>query len=160
MVVRDMMRRVDVVAPITGFVISMGVTTSGAVVGGGAQLAEIVPEEGNLLVHAKIKSKDIDSVRVGSPAKVRLSAFNPRITPAIDGTLISLSADVVEKVRGKSFYKAVIRLSEAAMDRHLKGQKILPGMDASVIIAVGERTLMSYILTPLTASFELALREP
>ena len=115
----------------------------------------------DLIVEAKVKSKDIDSVKVGATVKVRILSFNPRLTPPIDGYVVSVAADVSSDSRpGQDVFPVLIRLDPKSVQHSLNGQQMSSGMPASTIIAVGERTLLTYWMTPLISSFELALREP
>lgn len=160
-VVDDRKKRVDIRAPRSGRVVDLRVITDGAVIGPGTVLMEIVPEDDDLIVDAKVKSKDIDSVKVGATVKVRILSFNPRLTPPIDGYVVSVAADVSPDSRpGQDVFPVLIRLDPKSVEHSLNGQLMSSGMPASTIIAVGERTLLTYWMTPLISSFELALREP
>lgn len=152
--------RIEIKAPTSGKVIGSIVHTVGAVIGNGMALMDIVPEEDALVVEAKVKAKDIDSVRIGATVQVRISAFNPRITPPADGVVESISADAITAGKGKPKYEVIIRLDPDSIRTNFGDQQLTSGMPASSIIAVGERTLLTYWMTPLIASFELALREP
>lgn len=156
----DQINRIEVKAPSDGRIVNLQITTVGAVINRGQILMEVVPDNEAMVLEAKIKSKDIEQVKLGAAVQVRLTAFNPRLTPPVDGYVESVSANTFPEKKGQPSYHVVISLDPKSLKRSIGDQILTSGMPASGIIAVGERTLLEYLLTPLTASFELALREP
>lgn len=158
---RDRQDRIQIRAPMSGQVVSLNVHTKDGVVGPGGVLMTIIPTEDDLIVTAKINPKDIDVLLIGAPVQLQLSAFNPRTTPPIDGTLTSVSADTVTDGRSaQEFFEARIMIDQRSLDHHLPGVKLTAGMQVSSLISVGERTLFEYIVTPLSQSLSQAMREP
>lgn len=161
--VEDQIDRIAIRSPADGIVNNMQVNTIGELIGAGRTLMDIVPTNDRLIVQALIKGKEIDSVKIGATVQVRIMAFNPRLYAPVTGVLRSLAADTTAAApgsRSKGGYKAIIQLDEESIVKSLRGKMLVPGMAAAATIAVGERTLVSYLLTPLTSSFEQALREP
>jgi HlyD family secretion protein len=150
--------RTEVKSPSDGRVMSLTITTVGAVVGAGQGLMNIVPDNETMILEGRVKAKDIEQVRKGAPVKVRLSAFNPRLTPPVDGEVVSVTPNTIPG-KGKMF-GVTITLDLVSLQRAIGNQQLTSGMPASGIIAVGERTLLSYLMTPMISSFEMALREP
>src|SRR3712207_2707827 len=83
----DVLRRIDVVSPENGVVTNIRSHTPGSVIAGGQPILDIVPENEPLIVEARIGLRDIDSVHVGAPVQIRLTAFNNRTTPPLSGKL-------------------------------------------------------------------------
>ncbi|WP_259779832.1 HlyD family type I secretion periplasmic adaptor subunit [Aestuariispira ectoiniformans] len=170
----DVLTRVDIRAPAPGVVVGLQVHTEGAVISPGQTLMEIVPESDKLIVETRIKPQDIDSVHPGLPAEVRLSAYDRRTTPPIDGEVFYVSADRVQGeqspgVGGEerrrdtssepaSYYTARITLDPESLAA-AGDLSLYPGMPADVMVVTGKRTLLDYILTPVGQVFERALRE-
>jgi HlyD family type I secretion membrane fusion protein len=162
-VVADQLKRIEIKAPASGRVMNLRVQTIGQVLGGGQTLMEVVPENEEMVVQAKLKNKDIEQVRIGALVKVRLTAFNPRLTPPVDGQVVSVTPTTVPST-GKSkagpTYGVKIKLDPVSLKRAIGDQHLIAGMPAGGLIAVGEQTLLSYLMTPMISSFEMALREP
>lgn len=159
-VLQAQINRIEVKSPANGRVMNLRVKTAGQVLGFGQVLMEIVPDKEAMVLRGKLKSKDIEQVKQGAMVKVRLAAFNPRLTPPVDGQLISITPTTITAGGGRPTYGVTIKLDPISLNRAIGDQQLIPGMPASGMIAVGEQTLLSYLMTPMLASFELALREP
>lgn len=134
------------------------VATVGGVIEPGRTIMEIVPENERLLVEAAISPADIDRIRSGQQARVRLSAFSMPSTPEIGGTLVFVSPErAVNQTTGASYYRVHVRMEEAQIRR--EGLLLKPGMPAEVFIGTGERSLLSYVLKPLRDQFARAFRD-
>jgi len=148
----DIVQRKVVRAPETGIVNGMEVHTVGSVIGPGAIIAEIVPEGDELIIEARVSPVDIDRVAPGQDAYVRFSSFSAQTTPSITGTVISVSADAFfDDQTGTSFYLARVAVDETEM-ASLGNLELVPGMPADVFISSGARTLMQYLLKPITSA--------
>lgn len=156
--VEDTLARRTIRAPRSGVVVGLKVNTLGSVVMRGEPLLDIVPDDDTLIVEANVRPVDIDSVHNGLPAKVRLTAFSFRKTPAIQGTVRHVSADrFVDEVSGTAYYKTRIELDQGELDA--AGVAIQAGMPAEAMIMTGEATFLTYLLNPLSASMNRAFRE-
>ncbi len=153
-------------APVSGMVLGLAVHTIGAVIPPGGRLLDIVPQDQKLIIEAQVAPIDIDRITVGQVAEVRFSAFKTRDVPMIEGALISVSADRIvgdskENKGGETaYYLARVAVSpdgiEALSAAHLE---LVPGMPAEVLINTGTRTLVQYLMKPLTDTFKRALIE-
>lgn len=153
--------RTTVKAPLPGRVNRVLVTTVGAAVAPGAPLVEIVPSEESLLIETMIRPQDIAFVRMDQKAKVNITAYDPSVYGALDGVVVSISPDAVQNERtGESFYTVQVRTtSNALKDRGGKPLPIGTGMVADVSLLGDKRTVLEYILSPLTKLKETAFRE-
>jgi len=150
-------------APTTGRIVRLMLNTEGAVIGAGQVLMEIVPDDEELVVVARVKPRDIDALNNAKGdlnVTVRLTAFSQRFTHPVEGELIQVSADVTKSDAGSSFYRADVRLDKTSLKNILRDQELVSGMPATVMLGVGEKTLLTYLLDPLIRSFDAALREP
>ena len=155
---RDVLARTLVTAPVAGTVVGLGVFTRGAVVAPGQRLMDIVPAGDRLVVEARVAPTDIDSVAVGLPAQVRLTAFSLLTTPPLDGHVTRVSADAfTDESSGASWYEARIALDPG--QPALAGLGLVPGMPAEVMIVTGTSTPVEYLLKPILVSVGRALRE-
>ena len=156
---RDAVSRIRVRAPRAGVVVGLMVSSPGEIVGGGETIMEIVPKRDELIVEALVRPEDIDVVRTGQTARVRLSAYSYRTTPPVSGTIRYLSADRVKDAQtGVSAFHARIELDARELGR-LKNVELHPGMPAEVMILLGKRTFLDYLVTPVLRTLDKAFRE-
>ena len=154
----DTFKRINIVANTSGVITNLKVFTEGGVITPGETLMEIVPYD-DLVVEARVNPQDIDVVHPGLEALVRLTAYKSREIPPLMGKLEHVSADRLEDERtGMPYYLARVRIPQENIDEYeeLKPQA---GMPADVLIVTGSRTMVQYVLDPLSASFRHAFRE-
>jgi HlyD family secretion protein len=155
----DQLRRIDIQAPQSGVVHQLAVHTVGGVIAPGDPLMLIVPEADDLAIEVRVAPQDIDQVKIGQPAVLRLSAFNQRTTPEITGTVSRVAADLTQDEKADlAFYTVRVITSEAELAR-LKELKLVPGMPVETFIQTGERTALSYLMKPLSDQLNRAWRE-
>lgn len=155
----DRMARLEIRAPIAGTVVGMRAHTVGGVIGPGEPLLDIVPAGDELVIEARMRPEDIDKVRVGQTARVRLSAFDQRTTPELEGTVVATSADrMMDETTGAPFFVVRSRISEGELEK-LGDLQLVPGMPAETFVQTGSRTVLSYLLKPLSDGVARALRE-
>ncbi|MCC4299163.1 MAG: HlyD family type I secretion periplasmic adaptor subunit [Aurantimonas coralicida] len=158
---RSVLGRVDVRSPVSGILVKMNYHTSGGVIEAGSTIAEILPDGEKLLIETVIDPHDVDDVRVGQHASVRLMSFNQRTTPQLRGELVYVSADTVSDPRAgrnENVYIARIALGPAQRQR-VAQLKITPGMPADVFIETSSRTFLEYLIKPINDSMSRAFRE-
>ena len=149
---QDLLRRVNLRAPTDGTVHQLSVHTVGGVITPGEVVMEIVPESDELQIEAKLPPQEIDHVHPGQRAYVRFSAFNQRTTPQLEGKVSYVSADLNHDRQSNSnagYYKVRVTLPPGEQ-RRLGGLQLVSGMPVEVFLQTGSRTLMSYLLKPIT----------
>jgi len=155
----DILARTEIRAPQTGVVMGLNVHTETGVIAPGQRLLDILPKDDTLFIEAEINPNDIDVVRVGLTAQVRLTAFKQRNTPPLEGEVTRVSADSFTHERtGATYFLARITIDPAERDK-VDGGELYPGMPAEVMIVTGKQTAFEYFLTPVTDSFRRAFRE-
>lgn len=154
----DTLRRTTVTAPADGRVLNLAVHTAGGVIAPGAALMEIVPEGDRLVVLAQIRPGDVGKIRAGESVHIRLAAFKARTTPAVDGKVLSVSADRVGDEKSGTHYVARVALPPV-LPASFKGEPLKPGMPAEVFVRTGEQTAIGWLLRPLTDAFARTFRE-
>jgi HlyD family secretion protein len=151
-VARDVLSRVDVLAPVSGTAQNLKVFTIGQVVKAGEPLVEIVPRSERLVVEVQISPTDIDGIHSGQDAEVRFPAFHSRLVPLIVGRLDSVSRDrLVDDATKQPYYRGIVSLDETQIPQELR-PRVRAGMPAEVLVATGERTVMNYIVQPLAST--------
>lgn len=152
------LKRSQVVAQVSGIVSNLKVHNKGVAIPAGAHLMDIVPDQEQLVIEARLNPQDIDEMSAGLDAQVRLTAYNQRRTAPLKGKVIQVSPDRLIDDAGQPYYTVMIQLGEEA----LTGSSTLtlyPGMPAEAIIVTGERTLGDYLLAPLMGLSEKGMRE-
>lgn len=159
-VAADRMRRTTISAPTTGKVQSLAVTTRGSVIRSGEILMEIVPSDETLLIDAKVSPVDVDNVRPGLETEVRFSAFKAKLSKLVLGEVLSISTDVVttKDTSEAPYYLARIKVPDENLTEEIR-EGLTAGMPADVVILTGERTVLQYMLDPLSEAIFKSLRE-
>lgn len=155
----DQLKRVEITSPRDGIVHQLAVHTVGGVIAQGEPLMYVVPEADRLTIEVHVAPQDIDQVHVGQAAFVRLTAFNQRTTPELDGTVTRVSADLMRGIEtDDSFYIAEIGFAPSEILR-LKGITLMPGMPVEAHLKTSDRTALSYLSKPLRDQLYRAMRE-
>lgn len=149
---RDLLGRVDLRAPTNGIVHELSVHTIGGVITPGEVVMEIVPESDELQIEARLPPQEIDHVHTGQRAYIRFSAFNQRTTPQLEGTVSYVSADLTrDKQKNSNAAYYTIRATLPSNERRrLDGLQLVSGMPVEAFLQTGSRTMMSYLLKPIT----------
>ncbi|QUS38260.1 HlyD family type I secretion periplasmic adaptor subunit [Tardiphaga alba] len=157
--IEDRLSRTEIRSPITGYVNELFAFTIGGVITPAARIATIVPDGAELRFEVKVSPADIDQVRAGQGARVRLTAFNRTTTPELTAKIVMVSpASAKDPVNGQEHYVAYAQLTEDALAK-TKDMRLVPGMPAEVFISTQERTAASYFVKPFTDQMNRALRE-
>jgi len=155
----DVQARREIRAPIAGTIVNLQYFTAGGVIRQGDPILDIVPAGGELIVEARVNPMDIETVREGLEATVRMTSFKQRIVPPLKGRVDYVSADALTDDRsGVAYYEAWITIYSEELEK-LGGLELQPGMPADTLIITGERSLLRYVMQPFTASFHRALHE-
>jgi HlyD family secretion protein len=119
----------------------------------------IIPEHDDLIVEARVDPQKIDQVKLDQTAVLRFPGFNQRSTPELNGRVSRIAADVIEDQRsGQPYYLVRVAMTAEEINR-LDGLKLVPGMPVEAFIRTGERTMLSYLIKPLSAQARRAFRE-
>jgi HlyD family secretion protein len=155
----DQLRRTDIRAPMDGMVEQSTVHTVGGVITAGDAIMLVVPQADDLQVEAKVNPQDIDKLQIGQKTLLRLSAFNQRTTPELNGVVSRVSPDVTTDQRtGQSYYTIRVSMPPEEVAR-LGEAKLIPGMPVEAFVQTGDRTMLSYLIKPLKDQLMRAFRE-
>ncbi len=171
----DIFERSEIRAPKTGTVTNLQYHTIGGVIAPGATILEIIPSHDDLVIESKIAPKDIDAVLyaqnnriitldgiTGNAVKVRVLALNSRKFPLLQGVMTYVSADVVTDPRNsmRQFYTTKISIPKSELEPLTRTNiKLYSGMPVAVYVVTESRTLLSYLFSPISSTFENAFRE-
>ncbi|MER2510104.1 MAG: HlyD family type I secretion periplasmic adaptor subunit [Amaricoccus sp.] len=155
----DVLERHNLRAPQDGVVVDIRLKTPGAVLASGAPLMDIIPDGDRLVVQTRVSPDTIDTVHVGRPAKIRLTAFPRAQAPVALGEVTYVSADMLQDERdGTAYFDARVAIDPVSLEE-LPGVHITAGMPVEVAIQTGERRAGEYILSPLLRRMSHALHE-
>ncbi len=157
--VRDEVARTRITAPLQGKVINMQVHTVGGVVPPAQPIMNIVPEDDQLIVEAKVSPTDVDNVNVGQEARLRITPLNQRATPELLGVVNLVSADILTDADSQmQYYVARITIPDEEYSK-LGDKDIRPGFPVEVTFTGGQRTMLQYLAEPLTGVLRRGMKE-
>jgi adhesin transport system membrane fusion protein len=158
----QLLEQTDMTAPSAGLVKSIRVTTLGGVVRAGDTVMELLPTQSGLVLETKVYPMDIAFITVGQPANVKLDAFEATIYGGFRGEVVYVSPDTLteETQRGpQPYYRVHVRIGEKDFEgKNAQRMEVRPGMTAQVDFVVNKRTVLSYLVNPVTKTLSQALR--
>lgn len=155
----DRVHRLNVRAPVRGIIKGLQANTIGGVLPPGGELLEIVPLDKELLIEARITTRDVGHVQVGQPVKVKVTTFDFARYGGITGSLEDVSAATFLDEDGEPYYKGMISLDQSYVGGDPEQNKIMPGMTVQADINIGRKTLLEYLLKPIVSSVNQSFRE-
>jgi HlyD family secretion protein len=158
---RSVRSRALIEAPVGGVVVQLHYNTPGGVIEPGRKILEILPRGARLMVEAKVGRSDIDAVKVGQTATVRLVGLNQRTTPVLEGEVFFVSPDSIREMAGdqlREHYLVRIDVPDSEFAR-VADFTPAPGMPAEIMIETQTRTFAQYLVKPITDSMARAFRE-
>ena len=152
--------RMEIKSPANGQVVGLSVQTVGAVLQPGQKLLDVVPDRQILLLEAHIPPHLIDKVQAGLPADVRFNAFAHSPQLVVEGKVISISGDLLSDPQQPqyAYYLARVQVTPSGM-KTLGQRQMQPGMPTEIVIKTGERSLLTYLLHPLTKRMAASMKE-
>lgn len=160
--VEDRVRRLVITAPVKGYVKGLAFKNTGTVIQPGALVTELVPVDRELIVDAKVTTRDIGFVKPGQPVKVKVTTFDFARYGAVKGELVSTSASSFIDERGdsaQSYFKAIIKLEKDYVGDVPGRFVISPGMTVQAEIITGDKTLLQYMLKPIFTQMQQSFHE-
>jgi protease secretion system membrane fusion protein len=157
---RDTYSRLVLRAPVAGTVVDLAFHTVGGVIKPGDRILDIVPQGEELIVEARVAPQYIDRLHAGLPADIHFDAYMNRAErPMISGHVAIVSADALTDQRnGQTYYSMRVRVTGTELEK-LGGIRLQPGMQATVMVKTGERSLLVYLARPFSRRFTGAMSE-
>jgi protease secretion system membrane fusion protein len=155
--------RTQIKSPVDGQVVGMSISATGGVVMAGQKLMDVVPKSETLLIDAKVLPHIIDKVHTGMNVSVRFNTFANTPQLVVTGKLVALTSDVITDPSAgmggiSSYYLGRVEITPEGL-KVLGSRMLQPGMPTEVLFKVGERTLLQYIMYPLTKRIAASLKE-
>ena len=152
----DRVEHTNIKSPVKGTINRLLITTVGGVLQPGKEIVEIVPSDDALLLEARISPKDIAFLRPGLPVMVRFTAYDFAIYGGLNAVIDHIAADTITDPEGNAFYLVRVRTLKSSLG---KSMPIIPGMVAEVDIITGKKSILSYLLKPVTRAKAHAFTE-
>lgn len=160
---KDQLAHIELKSPVNGVVKNVKITTLGGVVKPSEEVMEIVPEDDDLLIEAKVKPTDIAFIRPGLYANVKIDAYDYSIYGSLNGKLTYISADTLTedlKQGEQAYYRVQVKaLNKRFSARPQEQLDIQPGMTATVEIITGKNTVLKYIIKPVIKTINESMGE-
>ncbi|MFN3171417.1 MAG: HlyD family type I secretion periplasmic adaptor subunit [Hyphomicrobiales bacterium] len=153
------LERTTLSSPVRGVVNALPVTTIGAVIRPGENVVEIVPLDEQLFVEAEIRPQDIAFISAGQDVSVKVTAYDYTVYGDLPGVVRRISADTFEDEQGESFYRVTVEIEDNSLGSDTNPLPLIPGMVVTADILTGQKTVMQYLLNPITRARNEALRE-
>lgn len=155
----DRAARLNVTAPVSGIVQALAVTSINAVVEPGKVILRIVPMDDELIVESRIFPEDVGHVHIGQSADVKVDSYNSSRFGSIDGKVKQISATTYLDEKNNPYYRAEITLDQAWVGDNPEVMKIIPGMTVQANIETGSKSILAYLLRPISRGFDNAFTE-
>ena len=155
----DKLRRTSVTAPKDGIINRVLISTTGGVIQPGNPILEIIPVDDDLILEVEVAPTDIAYVIKDQKAVVQLSAFDFAVYGSLEGVVLNVSADTITKDDGSTWYICLVSIPSDGITSMSRKLEILPGMQATVNIVSGSKTILQYLLQPFTNIKNKAFRE-
>jgi protease secretion system membrane fusion protein len=156
---QDELARTQIVSPASGQVVALAAQTVGGVITPGQKLMDIVPANEALLLETRVLPHLIDSVQSGMPVDVRFSSFARSPQLVVEGKVTSVSGDLLtDPQTGMTYYLARVALTPEGIKK-LGKRQMQPGMPVEVVLRTGERSMLTYLLHPLTKRIAASMNE-
>ena len=156
---KEELARTEIKSPAAGQVVGLAIQTVGSVISPGQKLMDIVPEDQTLLVEVRVAPHLIDRVKADLPVDVRFSSFAHTPQLVVDGKVVSVSGDLLtDPQNGAGYYLARVGVTTKGYTQ-LGKRQLQPGMPVEVIFLTGERSMLTYLLSPLTRRLAASMKE-
>jgi len=156
---QDKLKRTSVRAPMDGIINRILNNTTGGVVQAASPILEIIPLNDELIIEVEVSPTDIAYVIKGQKAIVQLSAFDFAIYGSLSGEVLNVSPDTVTKDDGSTWYVCLVSIPADGVTSMSRELQLMPGMQATVNIVSGSKTILSYLMQPVTNIKNKAFRE-
>jgi len=156
---QDRVTRTTLRSPVIGVVQRLYANTIGGVVTPGSEIMEIVPREEALLIEVRIKPADIAYINIGQETRLKFTAYDFAIYGSLKGTVSFVSADTVTDEDGVSYYVARVRPKKPYLGHESQSMPIKVGMTSEADIITDKKTILEYLLKPISRGLDRALQE-
>jgi HlyD family type I secretion membrane fusion protein len=137
----------------------MQVSSINSVVAPGAPLMEIVPTGERLIVAARVAPRDIALVKEGQPVKVRVAAYDFATFGPLPGVVERISPSTFQSEETGPYYRVDVALERDHFGDAPAGLRVMPGMTVEADIKGRSKSLLSYLVKPVSRGWDRAFGE-
>ena len=153
------LERLEIRSSADGQVVGLSIAAVGAVIQPAQRIMDIVPKGEDLTIESRVAPQFIDRIATGDAVDIRFSGFSNAPQLVVDGVLTSVSQDVlIDPATQQAYYLARAVITPEGLNM-LGKREMQPGMPAEVIIKTGSRTMLNYLLHPLTKRVATSMKE-
>jgi HlyD family secretion protein len=145
-----------ITAPVSGKIYNVQATMAERSVEPGEELLSILPEGQDLLLEVKVLNRDIGFIREGLRAKVKLATFPFQEFGTIEGEVVKISPNATADKDLGPVFTARVKLSRNIINVHGKAVQLTPGMAATAEIVTRQRSILTFLMEPITRRFSEA----
>jgi HlyD family type I secretion membrane fusion protein len=156
---RDRVDRLTVVAPVDGIVQALAVNTINAVVKPGEVIMQIVPVEDEMIVESRLMPNEVGYVHSGQVAEVKVHSYDSSRYGTLKGTVRQISPSTYLDEKANPYYKVKVGLDKSWLGAAAGEMEVIPGMTVQVDIITGSKTIMEYLMKPVTRGFQSAFQQ-
>jgi HlyD family type I secretion membrane fusion protein len=156
---RNKVERLEVRAPVRGYVQDKKVDTIGQVLLPGATLMQIVPDNIQFEATIKISPRDIAYIKIGQPVELRVTSYDFSRYGFSRGKLKRISASSLQGEGGETYYRGWVELEQPYVGNTPGRYPLQPGMSVEAAIVTGQKSLLSYLTKPITSALSSSFRE-
>jgi len=156
---KDKLNRLNVRAPISGIVQALSITGINEVVKPGATILQVVPVNDDLIVEARVSPSEVGYIQIGQKADVKIDSYDSSRFGSINGLVQQLSPSTYLDEKGNPYYRVRVELDKSYVGSNPGQMKVIPGMTVSVSIITGSKTIMAYLIKPVSRGFNSAFKE-
>jgi HlyD family secretion protein len=143
-------------AGVTGTVYNIKVSKTGSTVQPGDEMLSIVPDGEALMLEANVQNQDVGFIKTGMRVKVKLATFPYQEYGMVEGTVNKISPNAVNEKDAGLVFPVQVQLKQRSVRVNDREVLLSPGMAASAEIVTRQKTVMSFLLDPITASWDQA----
>ena len=155
---RDLLQKREILAPEAGTVTDFKYFTPGSSIVAGQPVMDLVPDSQKLLVEGSVAPHEVEHLAVGQRVNVRLTAYKAHRVPVISGRLTYVGADRQMDANNTPVFMVRAEIDAGAL-RDKPGVVLLPGMPADILIVNGARSVLDFLISPITDSISHAMKE-
>jgi adhesin transport system membrane fusion protein len=160
---KDQLDHVELKSPVNGVVKNVRITTLGGVVKPSEEVMQIVPNDDDLVVEAKVRPADVAFLKPGLDANVKIDSYDYTVYGSLAGKLIYISADTLTedlKQGEQAYYRVQVKTDGKRFSGRPDSKlEIQPGMTATVEIKTGHNTILKYLIKPVIKTVSESLGE-
>ncbi len=156
---KDQVNRLNLYAPVSGIVQGIAITTINAVVKPGATILKIVPVKGDLIVEARVSPEEIGYIHPEQPAEITIDSYDSAKFGAVKGKVLQISPSTYLDEKMNPYFRAKISMQQSFLGLNPQQFKIIPGMTVRVNIITGSKSILDYLLKPISRGFNNAFKE-